>query len=125
MKEFELNDRAGCLFVRYQSPINALQIDCGFSPDYLRLLRNGAGELKPVRTPRIRGWKTPDVAIWLKPVHGVDWEDLEQDSFGHGRLLRMGLRTREGAVALGITRRRSSARSRSASSVGSLVDAWR
>ena len=125
VKEFELNDRAGCLFVRYHSPINALQIDCGFSPDYLRLLRNGAGELKPVRTPRIRGWKTPDVAIWLKPVHGVDWDDLEQDSFGHGRLLRMRLRTREGAVALGITRRRSSARSRSASSDGSLVAAWR
>jgi hypothetical protein len=44
--------------------------------------------------------------VWLKPVSGLDWEEPPQESFGHGRVLRLRMTEQESAVALGVTRRR-------------------
>jgi hypothetical protein len=92
VKEFELTDRASSLFVRYILPpgIETLRFDCGLSPDYLRLLRSGVSDLKRLQTPRMRGWRSSRVAVWLKPVHGLTWdEDVDREDFGHGRLVRL------------------------------------
>ena len=109
VKEFELTDRACSMFVRYHlAPgVRSLSIDCGLSPDYLMLLRKGASELKRVRTPRIRGWRSSRIAAWLKPVSGLEWETAEPESFGHGHLLRLRATQPECAVALGVTPRRA------------------
>ena len=108
VKEFELTDKASSLFVRYKLPdqLQEVAFDCGLSPDYVNLLRKGASELQPVRTPRIRGWKTPRVAVWLKPVSGLHWDDQHQGNFGHGGVLRLASAEHECAVALGVTPRR-------------------
>ena len=107
VKEFELADRATSLLVRYKLPatLKTLQFDCGVSPDYLNLLRYGADDLKPMRTPRLRGWKSSRVAVWLNPAIGLAWEQPDQDNFGHGRLLRLRTTERDCAVALGVTAR--------------------
>lgn len=128
VKEFELTDRAACLFVRYNAParMKGLSIDCGLSPDYLTILRKGSNELKPVRTERIRGWKSKTVAVWLKPVSGVAWDQPAQESFGHGRVLRLRMTDRECAVALGVTRRRRlHEREPVLPSSPKMVEAWR
>jgi hypothetical protein len=109
-KEFELTDRASSLFVRYGLPLQtaSLRIDCGLSPDYLRLLRNGSSDLKRFQTPRMRGWRSQRVAVWLKPLHGLTWdESIEREDFGHGRLVRLCTTEQESAVALGVTSRKS------------------
>jgi hypothetical protein len=128
VKEFELTDRAACLFVRYNAPaaMKGLSIDCGLSPDYLTILRKGSNELKPVRTARIRGWKSKTVAVWLKPVSGIAWDQPAQESFGHGRMLRLRMTDRECAVALGVTRRRRlHEREPVLPSSPKMVEAWR
>jgi hypothetical protein len=110
IKEFELTDRACSLFARYHLArgMNALSVDCGLSPDYLSLLRNGSAELKRVRTPRIRGWRASRIAVWLKPVSGFEWEEEgAPSSFGHGYVLRLRAVQPECAVALGLTPRQS------------------
>jgi hypothetical protein len=110
VKELELTDRAASLFVRYTLPpdLEAVRFDCGLSPDYLRLLRNGLADLKRLQTPRMRGWRSSRVAVWLKPVHGLTWdEDIDREDFGHGRLVRLCTSARESAVALGVTPRNS------------------
>jgi hypothetical protein len=109
-KEFELTDRASSIFVRYGLPpeIASLRVDSGLSPDYLRLLRNGLSDLKRLNTPRMRGWRSSRIAVWLKPLHGLTWdEDIERENFGHGRLVRLCTTERESAVALGVTPRKS------------------
>jgi hypothetical protein len=106
IKEFELTDRAASLFVRYTVPetLSTLRVDCGLSPDYLRLLRHGATELKRVQGPRVRGWKSSRVAVWLNPLRGLTWDDqVDREGFGHGCLVRLCSTERECAVALGVT----------------------
>ena len=122
-KEFELTDRAASLCVRYKTPGRSIAVDCGLSPDYLCLLRKGAGQARPVRTPRIRGWKTERVAVWLKPVHGLEWDTAPETRFGHGCVLRLRITDREAAVALGVTVRRTLAAAPAKSNA--LVEAWR
>jgi hypothetical protein len=109
VKEYELTDRASCLFVRYTLPagLDSLNFECGLSPDYLCLLRNGIGDLSQIRTPRIRGCKTSRVAVWLKPVSGLRWDE-SHNIFGHGCSLRLQSTEREAALALGVTARRTS-----------------
>ena len=107
VKEYELTDRASSLVVRYKLPnkLNELSFECGLSPDYVNLLRKGADELRLIRTPRIRGWKAPRVAVWLKPISGLQWDDAPCRRFGHGCVLRLTSAARHCEVALGVTPR--------------------
>lgn len=108
VKDFELTDGACSLFVRYQLPagLKSLAVDCGLSPDYLTLLRNGSSELRRVHTPHIRGWRSPRIAAWVKPVSGFAFSDAPPEQFGHGHTLRLHAQESKCALALGATPKR-------------------
>ena len=100
---FELTDRAACLFVRYTADA-AMRMAFPSTAVFTGLLDHPAQGIERAQActhRQIRGWKSKTVAVWLKPVTGLDWEEPPQESFGHGRVLRLRMTERESAVALG------------------------
>ena len=94
------------LHVGYSLPphLNKLEVECGLSPDYLGLLREGCGMLIPYEESGARGWSTDRVSVWVKPDSGasVQWSRLDQVKFGHGYVLKMAFRQRQFGLTLGV-----------------------
>jgi hypothetical protein len=81
------------LTVRYRLPkrLSSIKIDCGLSPDYLTLLREGSPVLESIDRGRTRGFATHGLAVCLEiPSSGrISWVDPPARRFGHGVLLRL------------------------------------
>ncbi len=85
------------LQVDYALPdsMSKLSTEIGFSPDYLELLRSGAGSVKQYSpTDEVRGWATMNVTVGARiDARYSVWDSPRQEKFGHGYLLRVtGLR---------------------------------
>ena len=90
-KYYELTPKTGLLSVRYRLPQTRkkIAIDCGLSPDYLALLRQGSEIVTPIRTQTGRGFSANGVSIVLEGARNVHWTNAEQECIGHGRTLRI------------------------------------
>jgi hypothetical protein len=106
LKQFELQSGSPTLRVNYALPDTCagLSTEVGVSPDYLELLRRGAGCLIDVTDEGRRGCKTGAVAVWVRPEPGAaGWEQPYQPRFGHGCMFRVGSRAESFWVELGVT----------------------
>ena len=105
-KEFLLEACAGCIDVRYTLPpgLESLETEFGLSPDYLNLLRGGAGLLRPIPEGTTRGFQTASAEVWVSPdpLAEATWLKPYQEKFGHGRTLRLGCANRDFTVSLGV-----------------------
>jgi hypothetical protein len=103
VKEFSLTADAARLRVRYRLPaaIEALAVEFGLSPDYLRLLREGSRAVRPLESDGARGCAAGGVAVWVRPEPGLEWTEPRQSWIGHGWMLAVLARRREFAIDLG------------------------
>jgi hypothetical protein len=92
-KTFSLAYGSDELRVSYQLPdhLSALAIECGFSPDYLDLLRRGRRSLARVTEPGIWGWRNNGVTAWLRldGAGSVVVDEAAARDFGHGQAIRL------------------------------------
>lgn len=92
-KSVLLTADAPALMVRYETlgRLEAFSTRSCLSPDYLRLLREGRGGLRPCGGWCWRGYRNGDAAAWLalSPDEDVLWEEAEAEEAGHGVILRM------------------------------------
>jgi hypothetical protein len=75
------------LIVNYTLPdgLNGLGIECGFSPDYLNLLRRGRSIMQPSNTGPCRGFRAGNGAVLVhKNGSRVEWTKPSHEEFGHG-----------------------------------------
>lgn len=75
--------------VTYKLPaaLDRLTIECGFSPDYLDLLRSGDKDLTELRERKTWGYANNGVAVWIRvdrPSLAVCDQNGRRE-FGHGR----------------------------------------
>lgn len=114
------------LQVGYSLPshLNKLEVECGLSPDYLGLLREGYGMLVPYEESGARGWRTTRLAAWVKPDSGAsfEWSRPGQAQFGHGYVLAMAFKEQKFGLTLGveISREETAAESQSMEFTSSL-----
>jgi hypothetical protein len=101
-KIYQFDALHSCLNVRYRLPaaLQRISVECALSPDYLRLLRHGSKILKYAGTPPSRGFATGNLAIWIEPGPGLQWERPLQECIGHARTLQLGAACREFEVKL-------------------------
>jgi hypothetical protein len=79
--------------VTYRVPqdMTNLCVGCGFSPDYLSLLRFGPHRLKPFRLLATRGYSSEGVSVWVR-LGGLEktaFNEAEPRKFGHGYLIQI------------------------------------
>jgi hypothetical protein len=95
------------LSVRYRLPagMTSVQVDCGLSPDYLTLLREGSPVLETIDRGRVRGFATHrlSVCVELPDSRRVSWVDPPTRRFGHGILLRVRAAVPEFELRLHVT----------------------
>jgi len=75
------------LTVTYTLPdgLNGLAVECGFSPDYLNLLRYGRSIMQHSDTGSCRGFRVAKAAVFVHKNGGrVDWTAPSPEEFGHG-----------------------------------------
>ncbi len=80
--------------VKYQIPqsLTGLSIECGFSPDYLNLLRFGRGPLREYAGLNVRGYSNNGIAVWLRladPIKTVYDGYTHPRAFGHGHAIKI------------------------------------
>ena len=88
LSSYETNN----LIVTYTLPdgLNGLGIECGFSPDYLNLLRYGRSIMQHTDTDSCRGFRVGEAAVFVHKNGGhVEWTNTSSEEFGHGK--RVGL----------------------------------
>lgn len=122
VKELHLSSYQDDSFhVEYSLPeaLRALDVEFGLSPDYLELLRRGRSILKPHDRYGTRGWRTDNVAVWVKPANCMAsrWTRPYQQEFGHGCALRLSSDGRQFGVAIGVERMHQMASIEIASSI--------
>jgi len=101
-----LSNEEDCLHVRYSLPktLDALEIECGLSPDYLSLLQAGCGITASYDESGARGWSTNRVSVWVKPDSGAsfEWRRPDQVKFGHGYFLKLSFTQQQFGLTLGV-----------------------
>jgi hypothetical protein len=105
-KLFELRGDSAALRVRYAVPqsMPAFATECGLSPDYLTLLRNGSVSLASIERGGVRGCRAGDVSVWLKPQpRAARWETPFQPRCGHCHMFRIASEARSFWIDLGVT----------------------
>ena len=104
VKRFELQAVSPALSVTYTVPaaIEHLSTEFALSPDYLELLRCGADCLQPWQEDGLRGYRTRDIGVWLKPQVAVDWEEPHQPTCGHAVMQRLGSTARSFRIDVGV-----------------------
>lgn len=80
--------------VTYQLPpdLPGLSIECGFSPDYLHLLRFGRRSLKEFTGLNVRGYSNNGAAVWVRlgdSARSVYDSYAQVREFGHGYAIRI------------------------------------
>lgn len=94
------------LYIAYSLPpdLGGLEVECGLSPDYLGLLREGCGTLIPYEKSGARGWSTSRLSAWVKPNGGASfqWSRPDQALFGHGYVLKMAFQQRQFGLTVGV-----------------------
>jgi hypothetical protein len=103
-----LSIEAGEFSAAYRLPkeIRSIEVDCGLSPDYLTLLREGSLALAVFEEARSRECTTKDcaIAVILPSNAGVDFVEPPHTTFGHGCLIRVRSTTRAFQLQLHIGR---------------------
>lgn len=107
-KEISLSVQGCALGIRYlrEDAGEPLEIEFGLSPDYLTLLRQGVQPVRKYEQGSARGWSAGEVAVWVKPcaADSMEWRAPYQESFGHGRMLRLATAARECSLEIGVSR---------------------
>ncbi|MEH7223924.1 hypothetical protein V7112_08890 [Bacillus sp. JJ1566] len=83
-----------------------ITIDIGFSPDYLRLLREGRSEVIPYDDQEKRGFRNGVIFTWAS-INRVDskWEIPRSPIFGHGFSLSITAYSTEVSLSLGVDKK--------------------
>jgi hypothetical protein len=99
-------DETVCVEYALPATLSRLEVECGLSPDYLRLLREGISILSSYENDGARGWRTDRIAVWVKPAELSTgrWSTPYQLEFGHGMTSRLSFDRRYFAVLIGIDR---------------------
>jgi hypothetical protein len=92
-KTFSLAYGSDELRVSYELPdhLSTLTIECGFSPDYLDLLRRGRNSLVGFREPSVWGWRNNGVTAWVRldAQGSAVADEAGPREFGHGQAMRL------------------------------------
>jgi hypothetical protein len=79
--------------VTYRLPqgLMNLSVECGLSPDYLRLLRFGHHHLKENGDSKIRGYSNGGVSVWvrLEDLRRTAFDEAAPREFGHGYAIQI------------------------------------
>lgn len=105
VKRFELQAASLALSVNYTVPVGIkhLATEFGLSPDYLEMLRSGADCVESWQEDGLRGYRTGDIGVWLRPEAAVvDWQDPYQPTCGHAVMQRLGSTARSFRIDLGV-----------------------
>jgi hypothetical protein len=91
---------------RLPKEMRCIEVDCGLSPDYLRLLREGSPALTISEDVRSRECSTEScgIAVHLPSNAGVEFVQPPQTTFGHGCLVRVRSTTRAFELQLRVRR---------------------
>ncbi|MEH7385235.1 hypothetical protein V7147_07480 [Bacillus sp. JJ1521] len=105
-KRFSLKKDEKQINIKYEhipTDILPLTIDIGFSPDYLRLLREGRSSVIPYHIGEKRGFRNGKVFTWSS-LNSEDskWEIPRSPIFGHGFLLSVTAYSDEVSLSLGV-----------------------
>jgi hypothetical protein len=106
VKEFELLAASPAMRVRYTMPesMTGIETEFALSPDYMRLLRSGSDCLSTFERRNVRGCKTGEVSVWVKPeTRRVDWRTPYHESCGHACMIRAGSEARSFWIELGVS----------------------
>ncbi|MBV9267024.1 MAG: hypothetical protein JO061_12715 [Acidobacteriaceae bacterium] len=97
------------LKIVYELPdgLPSCSIEFGLSPDYFHLLRYGISALQSYLAGAARGWVANGIAVFVTPEidSDVHWSEPLQETFGHGRALRLTVTGRETTFSLGFCHR--------------------
>jgi hypothetical protein len=106
-------DEKICVEYALPGTLSGLEVECGLSPDYLRLLREGISIVSPYENDGARGWRTDRIAVWVKPgeLLAGRWSTPYQLKFGHGLANRLTFDRRCFSIWLGVERMPQVARS--------------
>jgi hypothetical protein len=92
-KVFSLACGSSEVAVAYRLPqkVPPLTIECGFSPDYLHLLRWGRCSFSEFRGPTVWGVGNNDVTVWLRldDAGSTAFDQASKRDFGHGRAIHL------------------------------------
>jgi hypothetical protein len=91
------------LIVTYTLPdgLKGVGIECGFSPDYLNLLRYGRSIMQRSETASCRGFSTSEAAVLLHKNGGhVEWTKASSGEFGHGARITLYARERQFTLSI-------------------------
>jgi starch synthase len=94
---------ANKLIVTYTLPesLPGLGIECGFSPDYLNLLRYGRSIMQHSETASCRGFHTREAAVFVHKNGGqVEWAASSCEEFGHGARITLYARDRQFSLSI-------------------------
>jgi len=83
--------------VKYRLPrgLDRISVECALSPDYLALLRGGAGVLTTIEERNARGFEANGMSVRVECDAGCEWEEPVQEWIGHARTIRVGTSRRE------------------------------
>jgi len=92
--------------VTYHLPahLTDFSIECGFSPDYLHLLRNGRCAIKEFGDGTRRGYANNGTSVWVRladPATAEFYGDEKPREFGHGYAVRVRALNTHFAIRLG------------------------
>lgn len=104
IKRFILS-KHGRIHVCYEhipSELLPLSLIAGFSPDYLRLLREGRRAVAPFTEGDKRGFRTESVYAWARPTSAdVSWGIPRNPVFGHGLCLGFSFSSSSASLEIG------------------------
>lgn len=105
-KRFILKKGHSCIEIHYdQVPENILplSLDIGFSPDYLRLLREGRSDVVPYQTRNKKGFQNGSILCWASlESENTSWRITRNPIFGHGFCLGLNVTANTGSICLGV-----------------------
>ncbi|MBP1155869.1 MULTISPECIES: hypothetical protein [unclassified Paenibacillus] len=105
IKRFILSKNS-TIHVRYEqipSDLFPLNLNVGFSPDYLRLLREGRRAVAPFTKGDKRGFRTGSLFAWVRlKSDNVSWGISRNPVFGHGLCLGLGISSSTATLEIGV-----------------------